>query len=483
MQVFTANKKVDRLTGLPNMEVFYESVNEMAPDRSGADEPATTVIVFDILGLRDINRSFGHAEGDARIAELAGAMRRYMPAGSFFFRGHEADLIAVCRNMDESSVSENVDNVASACGTMILFGIGSTAGSPAAADSREKMVTAMEDAQVDLKIKKMLNINSHRSQTLISLVSALKEVDQDTEEHVRRTRRMGTALGERIGLSDYQITLLQLLCLLHDIGKIAVPLEILNKPGRLSADEWAVLRSHPEKGYQIVVATEELKPLADGILDHHERWDGRGYPSGLSGEDIPVLSRIISIVDAYDAMVNDRCYRKAMDPEDAKKEIRDNAGTQFDPRLASEFLSLLEEDPSLAVGSRTGGGEIKTMEVDYAAENSSGLTRAVTYSKYTLDLDDVIIDVDDAFETLTGYSRADAVGRMTQFDLIPDDERENYINQVRRQLSVGSIAFLTHPLICKDGTVKQVICSGERHFDSSVRAFRSTILVIEIGNE
>ena len=482
MQIFQSNQKVDRLTGLLNMDAFYEGARGMLLDRAVEGVYPSSVIVFDILGLRAINQKFGRAEGDARIRSLAETIRKYMPKGCIMFRGHEAEIIVVCKHREEQAIMKNVMNVVQACKSTILFGIGSTDHSdPSSSYAKEgTMLQALEEALLDLRIKKMLDSKSNQSQSIASLVRALEEVDPDTEAHVQRTQKMGLALGHRIGLSDSQLSLLHLLCLLHDIGKIAIPLEILNKPGKLTNEEWAVLRSHADKGYQIATATEEMKPLANGILYHHERWDGKGYPTGLSKENIPVLSRIIAIVDAYDAMVNDRSYRKALLPEKAQKEIRDNAGTQFDPYLAVEFLTLLKEQPSLAYGAKTGGEEVRVLDHSAPQTAGSGSTKPVTYTKYMLDIDNTIIDTDDYFEALTGYSRADAVGKISQFDLIPEYEKEYYMEQVKEQFTKGDIAYLQHPLQRKDGTVIQVICNGERYYDSSVRAFRSTILVYEV---
>jgi PAS domain S-box-containing protein/putative nucleotidyltransferase with HDIG domain len=267
---------------------------------------------------------------------------------------------------------------------------------------------------------------------------------------------------------------------LHDIGKITIPLEILNKPGRLTNEEWAVLRTHAEKGYQIASASEQLRPVADIILHHHERWDGKGYPSGLSREEIPVLSRFISIVDAYDAMVNDRAYRSALLPATAKAEIRDNAGTQFDPYLASEFLDMLEEDTTLSVGAKTGADEVRVFKKKDSIEHRTGNTSPVHYTKYKLDIDDRIIEVDDHFEEMVGFTREDALGKMTQYDLIPPEDLEQYLVEVGNQFVKGDIAYLHHRILRKDGTIIKVICNGERYFDSSVRAFRSTILVFKV---
>ena len=156
---------------------------------------------------------------------------------------------------------------------------------------------------------------------------------------------MGAELGKRIELTDSQQSNLSLLCLLHDIGKIGIPLEILNKPGKLSEEEWRILQSHTEKGYEIANSNNELRGIADEIRHHHERWDGKGYPDGLSRESIPILSRVIAVVDAFDAMTNNRSYRHAMSVSDATAELKKCAGSQFDPHIVSEFLRMLKENP------------------------------------------------------------------------------------------------------------------------------------------
>ncbi|MGX8706901.1 MAG: PAS domain S-box protein, partial [bacterium] len=170
----------------------------------------------------------------------------------------------------------------------------------------------------------------------------------------------------------------------------------------------------------------------------------------------------------------------ALLPERAQKEIRDNAGTQFDPFLALEFLNMLEEHPSLAMGSKTGATEVRVFDSGQRAKLDGGNTLPIRYIRYTLDIDDRIIDVEDGFEALTGYSREECVGKLSQVDLVPQEDRAQYLAQVRDQFTRGDTAFLQHRLRRKDGSVINVICNGTRHFDSSVRAFRSTILVFKI---
>ena len=481
--VFTdAVNSTDLLTGFQYLEGFHRFVAE---NPSNFDHP-TAAVVFDIIGLGEVNRTFGRQVGDQRIRNLAKIMHRCMPEDTYFVRGYEAVLIAVCRRRSEEDLLECVERVVSDTGGTVMYGMSATAdGTKAPAQPGERpesrnILRAIETASRALQVKKLLSTSSVHSQTLTSLVRALQESDSDTEAHVQRTQRMGVELGRRIGLNDAQLADLRLLCLLHDIGKIGIPLEILNKPGRLTDQEWAVLRTHTEKGYQIAMSSDELKSIAQMILYHHERWDGMGYPEGLSGRSIPILSRVISVVDAYDAMVNDRSYRKAMSPEKAQEEVRRCSGSQFDPHIAGEFLKMLEEHPEFAQGESVGGGEVRVFlqkAVELAEPN--GNTYPVLYSRYLLDLDENIIEIDDRFEAITGYHRSEVVGRMTQFDLIPVQDRPFYMVQVNNQFSRGDIAYLRHELQRKDGQIIWVVCQGKRYYDSAEKAFRSEILIFQ----
>ena len=128
---------------------------------------------------------------------------------------------------------------------------------------------------------------------------------------------------------------------MHDIGKVGIRDDILTKPTKLNEKEWAEIKRHPEIGYRIAKTSLELAPIAEGILSHHEWWNGKGYPQGLKGENIPLISRIVSVVDAYDAITNDRPYRKALTHKEAIKIIKQNAGIQFDPLIVKIFIEIV----------------------------------------------------------------------------------------------------------------------------------------------
>jgi HD-GYP domain-containing protein (c-di-GMP phosphodiesterase class II) len=148
-------------------------------------------------------------------------------------------------------------------------------------------------------------------------------------------------IGEHLGLEQKELDDLQLLSILHDIGKIGVDDSILNKPGKLTEEEWVKMKQHPIIGHRIAMATPQLEHIAEYILYHHEHWDGAGYPQGKKGLEIPLLSRILALADAFDAMTEDRLYRKAMPLESALEEIKICAGIQFDPEIAQLFIELI----------------------------------------------------------------------------------------------------------------------------------------------
>jgi HD-GYP domain-containing protein (c-di-GMP phosphodiesterase class II) len=156
--------------------------------------------------------------------------------------------------------------------------------------------------------------------------------------------RLCFQLGRKADLSSSELSALNLLAQVHDLGKVGIPDHILFKPGPLNDDEWKIMRQHPEKGYRIAQETTDLAGIADLILKHHERWDGKGYPLGLKGHGIPVECRILAIVDSFDAMTNDRPYRKAISVQEALEELRKGSGSQFDPQLVQHFLAIMPSD-------------------------------------------------------------------------------------------------------------------------------------------
>jgi putative nucleotidyltransferase with HDIG domain len=187
------------------------------------------------------------------------------------------------------------------------------------------------------------NLQNAYIDTLSALTSAIDAKDSYTRGHSERVTELSLKLGEELGLNQEEIEKIRLGGLLHDIGKIGIPEGILNKPGRLDDEEFKTIRSHPELGIRILGKVEFLSGIVEVIKHHHERYDGKGYPDGLSGEKIPLLARLIAVADTFDAMTTDRPYRKALTVDEALKEIRHCSGSQFDPEIASVFIKMIRK--------------------------------------------------------------------------------------------------------------------------------------------
>ncbi len=175
-------------------------------------------------------------------------------------------------------------------------------------------------------------------QTITGWAHALELRDRETAGHSERVTLLTCKLARKLGVPEYELTAIRYGALLHDVGKIAIPDHILLKPGRLDADEFDLMKQHPSYAYQWLSTIPFLQQALDIPYYHHERWDGTGYPCGLAGTDIPFAARIFAVVDAWDAMTNDRPYRTALSTEAARQQLREGAGTQFDPKVVDVFL-------------------------------------------------------------------------------------------------------------------------------------------------
>ncbi len=178
--------------------------------------------------------------------------------------------------------------------------------------------------------------------TILSLANAVEAKDPYTSGHVERVMNLSVEMGKKVGLKGEDLKNVELASILHDIGKIAIPDEILKKPAKLTDEEYEIIKTHVHHGARILSPIPGLKGVIPAVLHHHERWDGRGYPVGLKEKEIPLIARIIAITDSFDAMNSDRPYRKRLPPELIIKEFKDNSGKQFDPELVEIFLELKE---------------------------------------------------------------------------------------------------------------------------------------------
>jgi len=205
--------------------------------------------------------------------------------------------------------------------------------------------------ELEVRVRNLVNFRrlttelDSAEQIIYSIARVVEARDQDTGDHCERLTQLCVALGRRIGLGAEEITALRRGGYLHDLGKIGIPDEVLLKPGKLSADEWAIMKRHVEIGVEICSPLRSLQPVLPLIRHHHERFDGSGYPDGLAGEEIPLLARVFQVIDVFDALTVDRCYRGAMTTDEAVGVIQSETAKGFwDPTIVREFLTMLDED-------------------------------------------------------------------------------------------------------------------------------------------
>ncbi len=333
----------DLLTGLANRRRFEIELDRLQKSR----EYPVTVMSFDVDGLKLYNDAFGHAGGDEAIRDCAALLRECVREGDVLARmgGDEFSAVFPRLSPDQAEIiADRVRQMLREKNRQAKLPLSLSIGIATAEDKALSLTELVRTADERMYREKLNRSSSNRSQLIESLLAALSERDVETEEHSRRMSVHAIAMGKQLGLTSDALNNLELLTRVHDIGKVGIPDAILRKAGPLTEEEWQVMRQHPERGYRIAESSPDLSGVSDLILKHHERWDGSGYMLGMKGLEIPIECRIMAVVDAYDAMTNDRPYREAMTHEAAVAELKRCAGTYFDPAMVTLFLEVAKPD-------------------------------------------------------------------------------------------------------------------------------------------
>jgi two-component system, cell cycle response regulator len=324
----------DDLTDLANRRALMADLERAA----AATPPEPTVLaLYDLDGFKSYNDTFGHPAGDDLLRrlgkQLAGSMRPFGQA--YRLGGDEFCILAPTRGRSADAICEGAEEALSDRGTG--FSISASWGKVLIPVEVVSPTDALRLADRRMYAKKGRRADSARSQTRGVLLSVLREREPGLERHLDGVAHLAAVFGRQLNLDAEEIDVLVRAAELHDIGKIAIPDEILHKDGKLTDEEWELMRKHPKIGERVLDAAPALGPVASLVRSTHERWDGDGYPDRLSGRDIPRGARAILICDAYNAMTEGRPYRSAMSSAEAIEELQRGSGTQFDPELVKCF--------------------------------------------------------------------------------------------------------------------------------------------------
>jgi diguanylate cyclase (GGDEF)-like protein/PAS domain S-box-containing protein len=326
----------DLLTSLFNRCFFTEKLEEYNKNMSYP----ISIIMADVNGLKLTNDAFGHLIGDELLVKTANVLKAVCGDSNIVARLGGDEFAVLMPNTTNESANLIIHEIKKAIGkekiNYIPMSIG--LGCETKTDSKSNLNIVLRKAEDKMYADKLFDRTSRKSSTVNIIINSQHE-NNDEKNHAERVATICEALGASIGMTPDKIKELKIIGFLHDIGKVAISDDIINKEGPLSIDEYDEVKRHSEIGFRILNSVNELSELSRYVLFHHERWDGNGYPKGLAEESIPLESRILAIADSYDAMTNDRPYREALSNEQVVYELLKNSNTQFDSKLVDVFIN------------------------------------------------------------------------------------------------------------------------------------------------
>ena len=326
----------DTLTGLYNRRYYEESLYRI----DKAVNLPISIIIGDLNGLKLVNDAFGHQVGDELLKKAADALQSACRPEDILARWGGDEFIILLPKTDLQHTQEIVEKAKSMSGRMNVnsISVDISFGWATKTLPEDDIQSEIKNAEDFMYKNKLIESKSMRSHTIKTIMNTLHEKNPREEEHSKRVGEICRKIGIALHLSDVDVSTLNLVGFLHDIGKIAIEEGILNKPGILTELEFDAIKQHPEIGCRIIRSSYEISEVAEAILSHHEKWDGSGYPKGLIGAETPKFARIICIADSFDAMTSARPYRGTWTNAKSAEEIKRCAGKQFDPEIARVFV-------------------------------------------------------------------------------------------------------------------------------------------------
>jgi diguanylate cyclase (GGDEF)-like protein len=331
----------DSLTGLYTREYFYEELKRLNTKR----QLPLSIIMGDLNGLKLINDAFGHNMGDKSLKRIGEILRETFRDEDIIARVGGDEFMILLPVTTEKTAEKILNRVRQKCEEkpLEIININISFGIATKNNQDKKIKEILKEAEDKMYFNKLKEGKEAKLLMINYLKEKLQKITFENKAHYERLKVMGMEMADILDFTEVEKEELKLLCEYHDIGKIGIPKKILQKKLKLTKEEWELMKKHSEIGYNIIKESREIISIDELILQHHERWDGKGYPGLIKGEKIPIVVRLFSIIDAYDAMVNERPYKARMTSEAALKEIKNKSGSQFDPNLTKIFIKLMKK--------------------------------------------------------------------------------------------------------------------------------------------
>lgn len=334
----------DKLTKLHNRNYFEKALIDIDKENN----LPISIIMGDLNGLKIINDIFGHIKGDEFLIKIADilkvACRKYR---NIISRTGGDEFCILLPNVTNENAKDIIDEINQLVKEELGDQMGTISlGVATKVSYDQKLEEIYREADSNMYNNKQRDEKNNKNLIILAANNWVKTIPYETTQHNKHIEKLVVQLGKALNLSEVMLEELRLLSLLHDIGKFFVPEDILEKPSHLSNREWKKVKQHSVQGFKIAASSEELSTIASGILSHHERWDGLGYPQGLKGEQIPYLARVLSVVEAYVVMTSDRPYKITKTRSEALREIKRCSGSQFDPEISQIFVEMMMSNVS-----------------------------------------------------------------------------------------------------------------------------------------
>jgi diguanylate cyclase (GGDEF)-like protein/putative nucleotidyltransferase with HDIG domain len=347
----------DPLTGLLNHRSFHEELEAVLRSNS-REQCLSSLVLIDLDQFKLINDADGHAAGDRVLRAAAGALSAACRREDLAFRVGGDEFALLLPRLDGEEAQRVGERVCAAI-SAIDHRMGASCGVATAApgETEKGRLIALADSRLYESKRRSGSARDEREPHGVTVISASRAIGLltaalqlhhgATAEHSDGVAELAVAVAARLGLGAADVEQVRRTALLHDVGKLGTPRELLVKPGRLTDEEWVVIRRHPADGAELLRRDPALAAIAPAVRACHERWDGAGYPDGLAGEEIPLVARLVAVCDAYDAMTGDRPYRAPRTRAEAVDELRACAGSQFDPAVVGALVEELLAAPAV----------------------------------------------------------------------------------------------------------------------------------------